>query len=487
MNANVGRAVRAIATGLSIASVLTVAGSAHAEVARSSHVMTPQLTEVSSEPRAEISTALSAGSVNMRYLGGHVISHIRIVAVMWTSKVYSPLQTQVDSYFKGIVDSTYMDWLGEYDTAGVKAYDGKAGTSQHIGHGKFIKTVTITPSTTKTSLSDAAIGQELASQITKGVLPQPEVDKEGGINTLYVVYFPPGVVIQDSQGGVSCNANSGGNQVFCGYHSSYSDTAGNVPYAVIPDLSSNACVQGCGVGNAMDDYGLAASHEMLEAITDAEVGVGNGVGRPMGWYDSQQGEVGDVCANQVGANTKVNGFTVQKNWSQRLGACVAIDVMLPACNGSNRPCKACTADGCTGKTPTCDEESGTCRGCGADSDCGSGETCDTKSGTCTGKSNSGGADAGAGSGSGGAGSGGSGAGGSGSGAGTGGAGSGGSTNHDTPGSGGGDGSGDTSQSGGCTITGAPASPWSSGSGGAWLGAALAGLFVVGIRRTKRAR
>ncbi len=482
MNGNVGRAVRAIATGLSIASALTVLvvpARARAENARalSSHVMRPQLTEVSAEPRAEISTALSKGSVNMQYLGGHVISHIRIVAVMWTSKVYSPLQTQVDSYFKGIVDSTYMDWLGEYDTAGVKAYDGKAGTSQHIGHGKFVKTVTITPSTTKTSLSDALIGQELSSQIAKGVLPQPEVDKEGGINTLYVVYFPPGVVIQDSQGGVSCNANSGGNQVFCGYHSSYSDAAGNVPYAVIPDLSSNACVQGCGVGNAMDDYGLAASHEMLEAITDAEVGVGNGVGRPMGWYDSQQGEVGDMCANQVGANTKVNGFTVQKNWSQRLGACVAIDSMLPACDGKTRPCKACTADSCTGATPICDEESGTCRGCTADSDCGSGDTCNTKTGTCAGKPGSGPADAGSGSGSGG---GGGGTGGSGSGAG--GTGGSGGANGDTPGSGtsGGDtSSGDTTPSGGCAITGTP-------SNGAWLVAALAGLFVIsGATRQKR--
>jgi hypothetical protein len=487
MKANVGRAARAIVTGLSIASVASICALptlAHAEVMHT-HLYSPSNPELRSELRLPPSTEQSSVSANVRYLGGHVISHVRIVAVMWTSKVYSGLQSQVDSYFKGVVDSTYMDWMGEYDTAGVKAADGKAGTSQHIGHGSFIKTVTITPSITKTSISDSQIGTELAAQIANGNLPAPEVDKEGGVNTLYVVYFPPGVAIQDSQGGVSCNSTGGGNQVFCGYHSSYSDTVGNVPYAVIPDLSSNACLQGCGVGNAMDDYGLAASHEMIEAITDTEVGVGNNVGRPMGWYDSQQGEIGDICANQVGANTKVNGFTVQKEWSQRLGACVALDAKLPACDGTNRPCTACTQTSCSGSTPVCDEDTGTCKGCSADSDCSSGDTCNTKTGTCEGKSGSGGAgDAGAGGTGGGTGGSGSGSGG-GLGGGTGSGGNGATAGNGTGGSGsGGDGSGGdttTTQSGGCAMSHGP-----SNDTGVPFGLALvAGLAVASVVRRRR--
>jgi MYXO-CTERM domain-containing protein len=491
MNANVGRAARAIVTGLSIACVITASGLAHAqEHATASLAETveslsrPRTSHLVAPPAGGVGTELSKNGVNVQYLGGHVISHVRIVAVMWTSKVYSPLQTQVDGFYKAIVDGPYMDWLGEYDTAGVKAYDGKAGTSQHIGHGSFIKTVTITPSITKTTVSDAQIGQELAAQIAKGVLPQPEVDKEGGVNTLYVVYFPPGVVIQDSQGGVSCNYG-GGNQVFCGYHSSYSAKTGNVPYAVIPDLSSAQCVQGCGAGNAMDDYGVAASHEMLEAITDAEVGVGSGVGRPMGWYDTQQGEIGDVCANQSNFTSKIGGYTVQKNWSQRLGACIATDSSLGACDGSTRPCKACTAESCSGTTPLCDESTGVCRGCAKDADCKNGDTCNTSSGTCVASSapaGGGGADGGGGGAGEPGGTGGTGSGGAGSFGDAGGSGGSGSSNGASPGSAS-DGTGDTTstQSGGCAVgSGTP------GTGVGFAGAAIGALAILGaIRRRRR--
>jgi hypothetical protein len=227
---------------------------------------------------------------------------------------------------------------------------------------------------------------------------------------------------------------------------------------------------------------------MVEAITDTEVGVGNGVGRPMGWYDPQQGEVGDICANQVGANTTVNGFTVQKNWSQRLGACVAVDTKLSTCNGSTRPCKACTAESCSGSTPICDEDTGVCRGCTQDSDCGSGDTCNTKTGTCEGKGGptGGTADGGAGSGSGsGSGGSGSGSGGSGSGSGSGGANGAAPSGGGSGGSGGSDGTGGdtTTQSGGCAMSSAPSS-----GAGVPLGLVLSGLLVVGAaRRRSRAR
>jgi hypothetical protein len=453
---------------LSIVGTLAVASNANADEGtsrpRSSHRLRSSVLD-----QPIVTTAGGGGSgVDMQYFGGHVISHVEIVAVMWTSNVYSKIQSQVDGFYQALVDSTYMDWLGEYDTKGVQTYDGKAGTSQHIGHGTFLKTVTITPSSTKTTVTDSQIGQELAAQISAGTLPAPSVDKEGGVNTLYMVYFPPGVVIEDSQGGVSCNGG-GGQQVFCGYHSAYSDTVGNVPYAVIPDLSSNACVQGCGAGNAMDDYGIAASHEMVEAITDTEVGTGSGlgVGRPMAWYDTNQGEVGDICANQQDFTATIGGYTIQKIWSQRVGDCIAEDTSLGACDGSTRPCKACTATSCSGAKSICDNETGTCRGCASDADCSGGGTCDTTSGNCQtksgGSSGGSGSTGGSGSGSGSAGgSGGTNGGTGGSSGGTGGSGGGfGSGSDGQSGSGGqnasnGDAPGDstTTQTGGCAMGGA---------------------------------
>jgi hypothetical protein len=389
MRANVRRAACAMLGALSITATLA---SASASVARAESGVSdkPHTFHRFREEGPPI-TITSNNGVDMLYFGGHVISHVQIVAVMWTSKVYSQLQSQVSSFFSTIVDSTYMDWLGEYDTAGIKGNDGKAGSSQHVNHGKFLKTVTITPSITKTTVTDAQIGQELAAQIKSGILPSPTTDAEGGVNTLYVVYFPPGVGIQDGQGGVSCNSGGGGNQVFCGYHSSYVDTSGNVPYAVIPDLSSQACVQGCGAGSAIEDYGVAASHEMVEAITDPEIGAGGGlgIGRPMAWYDTQQGEVGDICANQQDFTATIGGFTVQKIWSQKNGACIAEDPSLTACDGTTRPCKACVASDCTGATSICDDTSGMCRGCKTDGDCSTG-TCDVASGACTTSSGTGG-------------------------------------------------------------------------------------------------
>jgi hypothetical protein len=54
-----------------------------------------------------------------------------------------------------------------------------------------------------------------------------------------------------------------------------------------------------------------SSHELCEAITDPIPG--------QGWYDDQNGEIGDVCAWQT---KQLGQFTVQLEWSNREGRCV---------------------------------------------------------------------------------------------------------------------------------------------------------------------
>ncbi|KAJ3330829.1 hypothetical protein HDU76_004747 [Blyttiomyces sp. JEL0837] len=97
-----------------------------------------------------------------------------------------------------------------------------------------------------------------------------------------------------------------------------------VYYGVIPD-QGGSCAGGCGSNsNPFNNLCSVASHELVEATTDPAIGVVTGaIGSPAAWYDSADGnaggEIGDICNGQQGT---VNGYTVQKEWSNKAGACV---------------------------------------------------------------------------------------------------------------------------------------------------------------------
>jgi hypothetical protein len=94
-------------------------------------------------------------------------------------------------------------------------------------------------------------------------------------------------------------------QDFCGYHDAISK---QIFYAVMPFPDCSGCSPNL---SPFDAITVVASHELCEAITDPVPG--------QGWYDSQNGEIGDICAWQ----TKTLGqYTVQKEWSNQAGSCV---------------------------------------------------------------------------------------------------------------------------------------------------------------------
>ena len=237
---------------------------------------------------AGASLTTSAAKPHLTYRGGKVLPSVKIVAVYWGNKVqYTGL---LDVYYSNIVKSSYFDWLNEYDTP-----------KQSIGRGSFVRGVTLSPSTSAAHLSDGAIQKELSKQIGSHTLPAPD-----GVNTLYMVHFPPGVSISGPPGvGDSCKQ-------FCAYHSAFKRSGKMVYYGVHPDFGSGGCENVCGAGTNFDNLTEASSHEMMEAVTDAVPG--------KGWYDDHNGEVGDICAYQT---TWVDGFKVQLEWSQRRGECVA--------------------------------------------------------------------------------------------------------------------------------------------------------------------
>jgi hypothetical protein len=233
----------------------------------------------------------------LTYRGGPVIPNVKIVTVFWGASV--PDQAKINDFFTAVTDSPYFDWLAEYNTP-----------TQKIGRGSLVASFVDTPSSSS-NVSDGQVSAEIKKLIGAGKIP-----KNDG-NTLYMVYFPPGVTI--SMGGdSSCSS-------FCAYHNSDTYGGQSLYYGVMPHLGG-ACAGGCGGGTEFQNLCSASSHEMIEAVTDPAVGNGN-----LAWYDDNQGEIGDICNQEEGT---VNGFNVQAEWSNKKGSCIVTDPNAPNNGGA---------------------------------------------------------------------------------------------------------------------------------------------------------
>lgn len=146
-----------------------------------------------------------------------------------------------------------------------------------------------------TVLSDADIQKLLSDALAAGRLPKADA------NTLYIMFFPTGVVVQMDAQNASC-------QTFCGYHSNFSDGGVDVKYAVLPFPDCQGCTAGL---TPFDALTAITTHEIAEAITDPDPG--------SGWYDQVNGEVGDICAWQF---RKDGPYNVQLLWSNHRRACI---------------------------------------------------------------------------------------------------------------------------------------------------------------------
>ena len=218
------------------------------------------------------------------YNNGPLISQAEVFTVFWGSgwqqTSANPLMAKINDFFDFILTSALMDQLAEYD---VPQYS--------IGHGKRIGTATLSSPDVTPTVDDSDIQKMIEQQIAAGALPK------SNFNLLYFVFLPSGVTV--TQGGsASC-------RVFCGYHDA---AAQQIFYAVMPFPDCSGCSANL---SAFDALTVTASHELCEAITDPVPG--------QGWYDSQNGEIGDICPWQT---KQVGQYTVQKEWSNKVGACV---------------------------------------------------------------------------------------------------------------------------------------------------------------------
>ncbi|HEY4939564.1 MAG TPA: hypothetical protein VIJ69_11080, partial [Actinomycetota bacterium] len=270
----------------------------------------------SGRPRA----ASAPAGAHLTYFGGRVLTNVKVVQVIYGSGTYLPQTTSnvtpsVSSFFAGITNSPYFDWLTEYNT---NLTSQPVRTNQVIGRGTFGARVTITPSAANngSQIQDSNVQAELQAQITAHNLPQPALDSAGNTNTLYEIFFRQG---QSICMGSTCSLVAGG---FCAYHGTIA--AGSLPelyYSVEPDLTG---VSGCGTGTDFENTTSVASHEMIETVTDGEVGLANANGPPLAWYDATNGEIGDICNGQQGTVTGGDGiaYTVQKQFSNVANDCI---------------------------------------------------------------------------------------------------------------------------------------------------------------------
>src|SRR5579864_962027 len=235
---------------------------------------TPEVMQRTAAPQA----------AHLVYNNGPLIANAEVFTIFWGSAwqqvQLSSLIAQINGFFDFILTSALIDQLREYS---VPQYQ--------IGRGKRIGTLTLTTPDVSKKIDDSSIQKMIQQQISAGKLPA------AGPNVLYFIFLPSGVTV--TQGGsASC-------KVFCGYHDAI---ANDTFYAVMPFPDCSGCSSNL---SSFDALTVTASHELCEAITDPVPG--------QGWYDSQNGEIGDICAWQT---KKIGQYTVQKEWSNQAASCI---------------------------------------------------------------------------------------------------------------------------------------------------------------------
>jgi cell division septation protein DedD len=276
---------------------------------------------------------------HLTYYGGRVVTNIEVVIVLWGSGSYeshitSTAAPNMQSFYQNALNSAYVDWLDfEYNT--VNNSNNGTKTNQHILRGNCLGIVQITPSTSATTVSDTTIQNELIAQIDAGHLPVPASDSAGNNNTYYAVFFPHGITITD---GSASSCVAGG---FCAYHGTVAGPAplGEFYYGVHPDMQAGSgCDLGCGGSTTFNNETSVASHEMVETMTDAEVGLATFLAPPLAWYDNSNGEIGDICNAQQGTIVGGDGvtYTVQKEYSNKQSTCI-VSEPTPTPTGTATP------------------------------------------------------------------------------------------------------------------------------------------------------
>jgi hypothetical protein len=228
---------------------------------------------------------IAAPAPQLTYRGGPLLSNVNVFTIFWGTAwqdpVNSPLISQLNTFFDYILASPLIDQLAEYNVPG-----------KSIDRGILLGTFTYIASSPRKSVTDSAIQNLLQTEIANKTFPAPTPD------SLYFVFLPPGTKVK--QGSASSCKD------FCGYHEATPN--GDIFYAVMPFPGCSGCLGGLDTFAALTS---TSSHELCEAITDPIPG--------QGWYDDNNGEIGDICAWQT---KQLGGYTIQLEWSNSNNSCL---------------------------------------------------------------------------------------------------------------------------------------------------------------------
>jgi hypothetical protein len=232
--------------------------------------------------------APAAAPPHLTYRGGPLLTNVEVFPSFWGKAWNAPEQEEalktIPAFFDFVLTSDLLKQLAEYSVPGMD-----------IGPGKRVATPTGAPAIVEMKLlpvmTDGAIRHRL-----KHLLATDERFPKPGPNTLYFIYLPPGVAVEQG-GSRSC-------QAFCGYHDAIN---GRIFYAVMPWPGCGGCT---GALQPIQALTATSSHELCEAITDPVP--------PQGWYDDNHGEIGDICAWKT---RELGGYTIQLEWSNKADTC----------------------------------------------------------------------------------------------------------------------------------------------------------------------
>jgi len=301
---------------------LTVGVGAHASTALPTNAMpadgAPHLMRI---PSGRVQAATAPAGAHLTYLGGKVVSNVQVVQVLWGTGNYAPEVSatgigSVPAMYRNVAQSSHLDWLTQYNTP-----------TQTIGRGTYSGQFTIAPSITSPSFTVAQIQTELVAQIAAGQLPAPTTDAAGNTNTYYSVFFPHNIILTAS-GFRSCVAGG-----FFAYHSTVAATLSHPEFyfGAQADMQSGS---GCEIKAPWTDANrialetTVATHEMVETITDPEIALATTISAPLAWYDSTNGEIGDICNIQNGSIVGNDGqaYSVQPEFSNADNDCIVAPV-----------------------------------------------------------------------------------------------------------------------------------------------------------------
>ncbi|KAJ3269841.1 hypothetical protein HDV01_000889 [Terramyces sp. JEL0728] len=270
------------------------------------HKSKPNAVHFKNGPVSFASKAAAPAGAKLTYYGGPVISNVKVFTIFWGGQSNVQYASQINQFYTGVTNSALFDMLSQYNTP-----------NQQIGRGSFIGSFDYTNAATGT-IDDSTIQSTLNSLISAGKVPAADD------NTYYAIHFAPGVDI--TQGGSSSC------QEFCAYHGTIARGSSYTYYGVIPDQGGN-CAGGCGAdSNPFNNLCSVSSHELIEATTDPAVGLATGNSSPLAWYDSKNGEIGDICNAQQGKIVGGDGntYTVQAEFSNKDSACIVPKSSGPA-------------------------------------------------------------------------------------------------------------------------------------------------------------